>query len=877
MRRIRKSDHVFWIRCIDHGGFMELNFISLKKILKNPEQYYAHNSNEGKNGQSLETLEDHTALCQKYFSRIYEDKGIGESIRRFIDAYMGGVEKEDVELIKEMWCNVVTFHDTGKHNPNFQRNVLGRKEVKKDPAYAPVGNRHSALSAVLYMDYYFRKIRKTGEQKEQYMCLLMLCNAYAIARHHSGLVSMHGFIHDLIDGNYRGIIRVLKQAGQSAYVQEIDLDERYLKKFEELLGKTEKVSSKEQGIWLYFYGKLTYSMLVASDYYATSGFMSQVRIKSLGEMEHISGFFDVYQKTAVNQAIRTYENEIYPLDAECLKEENRINILRNEIFLDAERQLLKEIHKNIFYLEAPTGSGKSNISINLSLQLALRDKRLKKIYYVYPYNTLVEQNQEILQNVFGDVPEIMEDIAVVNSVTPIACVQKGRRKSEEEEKRGYYEQALLNRQFLNYPMILTTHVSLFETLFGDSKESAFAFHQLPGSVIVLDEIQSYRNTLWGEIISFLTEAAEFMHMKIIIMSATLPDLEMLKEKPGHTGYLIQNREKYFGHPCFKDRVKISRELLDGEMDLERLLHHIKENCGKGKKILVEFITKSHAEEAYHLLKNDDEIKEKVFCMTGDDSILERKKIIGEIKEKDEPMILVSTQVVEAGVDIDMDIGYKNISKMDSEEQFLGRINRSYGKGREGIAYFFWLDMPKKVYWDDIRSEREFMITQPEIWDMLKNKDFETYYGKILEIWARNHGDLMNQDFFVEQVGKLDFPKIKEHMRLIDDNSQSISVFLGSKIVDGADGEVIDGNALWSEYKRLLQDGGMEYAERKVKLSRVMAKMNYFTYQLKQGIDVSFDDQIGELFYIADGEKYFEDGRINRKKLTGQLGEFVDFV
>ena len=79
--------------------------------------------------------------------------------------------------------------------------------------------------------------------------------------------------------------------------------------------------------------------------------------------------------------------------------------------------MLKEIHKNIFYLEAPTGSGKSNISINLSLQLALRDKRLKKIYYVYPYNTLVEQNQEILQNVFGDVPEIMEDIAVVKGVT----------------------------------------------------------------------------------------------------------------------------------------------------------------------------------------------------------------------------------------------------------------------------------------------------------------------------------------------------------------------------------------------------------------------------------------------------------------------------
>lgn len=100
----------------------------------------------------------------------------------------------------------------------------------------------------------------------------------------------------------------------------------------------------------------------------------------------------------------------------------------------------------------------------------------------------------------------------------------------------------------------------------------------------------------------MTEAAKFMHMKIIIMSATLPDLGQLKDKSEHTGYLIQNREKYFCHPCFKERVKINGELLAGDMSMERLCQHIEGNCGKGKKILVEFITKSHAEEAYHILK-----------------------------------------------------------------------------------------------------------------------------------------------------------------------------------------------------------------------------------------------------------------------------------
>lgn len=105
----------------------------------------------------------------------------------------------------------------------------------------------------------------------------------------------------------------------------------------------------------------------------------------------------------------------------------------------------------------------------------------------------------------------------------------------------------------------------------------------------------------------------------------------------------------------------------------------------------------------------------------------------------------------------------------------------------------------------------------------------------------------------------------------------MSVYLGRKIFDETSGEVLDGNDLWEEYKGLLQNTTMGYAERKIKLSAVMAKMNCFIYQIYQNIEVSYNDQIGELFYIADGEKYFENGRLNRKMLQGQLGEYVDFI
>lgn len=83
--------------------------------------------------------------------------------------------------------------------------------------------------------------------------------------------------------------------------------------------------------------------------------------------------------------------------------------------------------------------------MNLSFQMAKNDKSLKKIYYIYPFNTLIEQNQEIMERTFGNDKKIMEDIAVVNSITPIKKVKEERKQESKNEYGSYYERALLNR------------------------------------------------------------------------------------------------------------------------------------------------------------------------------------------------------------------------------------------------------------------------------------------------------------------------------------------------------------------------------------------------------------------------------------------------
>ena len=112
--------------------------------------------------------------------------------------------------------------------------------------------------------------------------------------------------------------------------------------------------------------------------------------------------------------------------------------------------------------------------------------------------------------------------------------------------------------------------------------------------------------------------------------------------------------------------------------------------------------------------------------------------------------------------------------------------------------------------------------------------------------------------------------------MIEDDHWSMSVYL-SRVLVSDKGEVIDGKDLWMQYKDLLHDGQMDYAEKRVKLSEVTSKMNGFIYQIKKNYDLIYNDRVGEIFYIEDGDKYFEYGKLNRKKLQGEIGEFVDFI
>ena len=251
------------------------------------------------------------------------------------------------------------------------------------------------------------------------------------------------------------------------------------------------------------------------------------------------------------------------------------------------------------------------------------------------------------------------------------------------------------------------------------------------------------------------------------------------------------------------------------------------------------------------------------------------EIIKSKKSCEKGIILISTQVIEAGVDIDMDIGYKDISRLDGEEQFMGRINRSCL--REGIVYFFNIDNEKSIYRKDIRAESGYTLKNQWVKDVLINKDFSIYYNEVMKELANEYNNSTSskysiEEFFEEIVAGLDFYKISERMRLIEDDKRTVSVFLARTIEDEF-GNIIDGVEVWNKYIELLKDKKFEYAEREVKLSEIRAKMNYFIYEVKE-LNISYDDVIGELYYIEDGEKYFKNKKIDKEKIITGIGDFI---
>lgn len=757
-----------------------------------------------------ETLLEHSLLTFKYYEKLVKSK----SLTTLIDSLIKQVDEKNFVLIKEMFENAILLHDLGKKNPGFQAKKMDN-EAFKEHQETP-NSKHSKQGALEYLEYYINFLLTNIEDANQFHRLIYILYsfAYTIDKHHGKLSSFESFCSETSEMEEKHI-HLCNAKGNYKETYEN-------KKFE-----------------LYILSKLLFSLLISSDYYATTEYMAFKNKQSFED-------FGVLNKEKKRTLKNLFEEHI-----KSFPKATGINKLREEMCQEATKNLKKNTNKNIFYLEAPTGSGKTLTSINLALELFLKKEELNKLFYIFPFNTLVEQSK----NVFDKIFENELDIEVINSITPI------KEYKNQEDKESNYEKSYINRLFFNSPAIITTHVNFFDILFGTSKEDNFPLWQLCNSVIILDEIQSYNNDLWWYMIEFFEKYAKALNLKIIIMSATLPKLDYFIQSDKAFVSLIsdEKRDYFFNHHYFKDRVKIEYLNKEGKNTLEELQNKLKEESQNYKKILFEFISKKTARKFYNNLIKDG--FEEVYELSGDDNKAYRQYVINKTKEKNGSLIIVATQVIEAGVDIDMDLGFKDISILDSEEQFMGRINRSCEKKHlNPKVYFFDFDEASKIYKNDNKLGYDL---HNEIYrKILKNKEFSKYYKKVFEDIKRNilrtKGLKNHYQNFLDAVQNLDFKTISQEMKLI--NSNAFTLYFPFKInleefknVKEFESipkhlktdDCLDGQKVWDEFLALHEIES--FAKKKIKKSRINSLMQFFTFSIYKHYEDQFP-VVGEESY-----------------------------
>ena len=771
-----------------------------------------------------ETLQEHSDLTLEYLEKIIADKKL-DSV---IDDLILAIDKTDKELIKEMFISAIYLHDLGKKNPYFQAHKMDNDAFEKYKNSSGSSD-HSYGSSCEYLNYYKKIIAKISIRiRREKLKFILHSFSYSIAKHHGKLSAFEDYRED-------------------------EFSFQHLKKF--------KIAPFE----FYILNRLLFSLLVSSDYYATTEYMADLPTEDFGLISHEKKqkLIELFENDKIIKAIRANEVE-------------GINILRSQMFLEAEKNLMDNLDKHIFYLEAPTGSGKTLTSINLAMNLLKEKSEIDKIFYIFPFNTLVEQTRGVFEGIFGDQLEV----EVINSITPI----KEKTDNEQEREESRYQKSYMNRLFFHNELIISTHIAFFNILFGTSKEDNFPLWQLANSVIILDEIQSYDNNLWSYMTKFFSHYAKALNIKIIIMSATLPKLDLLIEHDDTLFVdLINDRAKYFEDDYFKNRVKIDYSLLDKEIDFDSLQEKLLEASKNYNKILFEFIKKQSAREFYKIIKEDYDFSDfEIYELSGDDNKAYRQKIINQTKE-DIKIIVIATQVIEAGVDIDMDLGFKDISTLDSEEQFMGRINRSCKNLHlDPKIYFFNMDDESGIYKGDNRIE--FNLRVDKYREVLKSKNFTPFYGEVLNRLKKNdqnikQGVLGNFEAFEEDVKKLNYREIQDKMQLI--KSENFRLYFPFALdIKGYDFEELknideflnddgwlDGQKVWEIYQELHTIEG--YAKKEIQRYKLNSLMQFFTFNIvkyspKQLLP-HYSEEFGGFYYISDYDEFIdEDGKFDRE-------------
>lgn len=577
-----------------------------------------------------------------------------------------------------------------------------------------------------YSKEFQRKIRNdTGERVDHSTAGAKVCNekggyysilSYCIAGHHAGLPDYgNTAIGNSLCGRYNKKICDFKN-----YEKEIEIPQLH----------TDPIvfdPTKNLDFSLSVFVRMLYSCLVDADFLDTEAFMKNENTgRVAGETMQIL-------EEKLEQYIEPWLSNT---------ELESINGRRTEILAHCMEMGKRE--KGIYRLTVPTGGGKTIASLAFALRHAVKHQ-MDRIIYVIPYTSIIEQNAQVFREILG-AENVLENHCNV----------------EYKDSEEFYPMQLASENW-DKPVVVTTNVQFFESLFGNKSSKCRKIHNIANSVVIFDEAQMLPMDYLKPCISVLQELVDNYASSIVLCTATQPALEMFfssKDKMIELCPCVEEQFRFFERVTYEKIGKISQDELIMRMQGDQ-------------SILCIVNTKKAAQELYKKLREE---RKNIYHLSTNMYPKHRKRVLKLIRERldnNEKCIVVSTSLVEAGVDLDFDIVYRQIAGLDSLIQAAGRCNRN---GKKDLAkskvYIFDFIDEKKVTNQKLQIETAASVLQDyeKVDDLTGISD----YFKRLYHYRGTSLDKKNIMGEFKQL-RFNFSKVAKEFKLIEENTKMIYI------------------------------------------------------------------------------------------------------
>jgi CRISPR-associated endonuclease/helicase Cas3 len=751
-----------------------------------------------------------------------------------------GLQPTDIKKL----CRIVTLiHDLGKYTSYFQ-NYLVQGNSSEFKSHAHISGCFARLLALNELSHL-----PDPHLRQAWAFLAYLCVRF----HHGNLTLKHLFQENIwnvlekqhadLKRNWESVLVDLglhNDPGFADLVEQLDLrqwrsDEKHF-----IFMPQHLAGGRLRRDYWFFAVQFFFSKLIDSDKLDSGG---------------VTGKAELEIQTVSSERVQAHIQHKHADDTDKSMTERRQKArmqMRSVLCRMTNEQLRQE---RIFTITAPTGIGKTLASLECALYLQERIRHMEgytpRIIVAIPFINIIEQTRKDYEHVFGGDARVL----VHHRLADLSIAQNKVEHSEELPM----EQRLILTESWEADVVLTTFVQLFHSIFTNRNRLLKKYHKLAGSIVILDEVQSIPDKYMPLIGAVIRKFASYYGTRFILMTATQPKVLELGDRLLQQPYvqpveLLPDHEQYFSDlrrtkliPLLERRLKTSNFI---QLFLETMLP------SQSALIVVNTIRRSI--EIYERLiqaKRDGLLPDttEIYYLSTNIVPRQRREVIDEVEKRlkspvRNSVILVSTQTIEAGVDLDFDVGYRDLAPLESIIQTAGRINRRGEKGEYCPLYVCRLDSDAQYVYDlhHLNRTTEILKKFSEINEPHFGKLMKKYYGRLAEELPFDE----SRKLWQEGIVRLDYELLSEFQLIDTSDVADVYVELNDEATRLAD-----------EYKRLMADREMMRYSKRSRLRQVMAAMSDYMIQvrinrLKSNRPPEFsvrNDVEDQMFWIPPGQ------------------------